>query len=72
MFWPDSNGYIHPSGAVAGGHAYEICWASHARQAYRIINSWSTGWGQLGRAWISRADMASLLADDGEAVTIRL
>lgn len=72
MFWPDSNGYIHARGFNAGGHAYEIAWASHARQAYRIINSWSTGWGQLGRAWISRVDMAALLADDGEAVTIRL
>ena len=70
MFWPDSNGYLHPSGRDAGGHAYEIVWASWARQAYRIINSWSTAWGQLGRAWISRADMRSLLAADGEAVAV--
>lgn len=70
MFWPDSTGFLHPTGRNAGGHAYEIAWASHARQAYRIINSWSTAWGQLGRAWISRADMRSLLAQDGEAVSI--
>jgi hypothetical protein len=70
MFWPDSNGFLHPTGRNAGGHAYEIAWASHARQAYRIINSWSTAWGQLGRAWITRADMRSLLAQDGEAVSI--
>lgn len=72
MFWPDSNGFLHPTGYNAGGHAYEIAFASHPRQAYRIINSWSADWGQLGRAWITRADMRSLLADDGEAVTIRM
>jgi len=72
MFDPDSNGFISPTGPGVGGHAYEIAFASHPRQAYRIINSWSTSWGQLGRAWITRGDMASLLAQDGEAVTIRL
>lgn len=70
MFWPDSNGFLHLTGRDAGGHAYEIAWASWARQAYRIINSWSAQWGQLGRAWITRQDMRSLLADDGEAVAL--
>lgn len=72
MSFPDSNGYIRATGPDVGGHAYELAFASHPRQAYRIINSWSTLWGDNGRAWISRADMASLLADDGEAVTVRL
>lgn len=72
MFYPDSKGYITRGGAEAGGHAYEIVFASHARQAYRIVNSWSALWGQYGRAWITRQDMRSLLAEDGEAVTIKL
>jgi len=70
MFYPDASGFVHATGAEAGGHAYELVWASWARQAYRIVNSWSTLWGQSGRAWITRADMASLLAQDGEAVAI--
>jgi hypothetical protein len=72
MFDPDSAGFIWPTGPEVGGHAYEIVFASHLRQAYRMINSWSASWGQNGRAWITRAAMASLLEWDGEAVTVRL
>jgi len=72
MFDTDSQGYIHPTGFEAGGHAYEIAFASHTRTAYRIINSWSAQWGQLGRAWITRTEMAWLLAQDGEAVAVAL
>lgn len=72
MFYPDSGGFIRPSGGIAGGHAYELAFASHLRQAYRVVNSWGTAWGQLGRAWITRADMKALLDEDGEAVTIAL
>lgn len=72
MFHPNSQGYIEVSGSDAGGHAYEIAWASHARQAYRMINSWGTNWGQLGRAWITRANMKILLDEGGEAVTVAL
>lgn len=71
MFEADSRGYIHVDGADMGGHFYEIAFASHARQAYRIINSWSTAWGQNGRAWVTRGGMRTLLAEDGEAVTIK-
>lgn len=71
MFYPDSDGYISRGGGGAGGHAYEICFASHPRQAYRKIGSWGD-WGQNGRAWITRDTMRSLLDDDGEAVTVRI
>lgn len=66
MFTPDSHGFVHPDGAVAGGHAYRLVQARNGR--YRIVNSWGRGWGQDGRAWITRADMASLLERDGDAV----
>lgn len=70
MFYPDANGFIKPSGTVAGGHAIRLVQHSISRKAVRVVNSWGTGWGQGGRAWISEDDLKSLLAEDGEAVCI--
>lgn len=70
MFTPDTTGYIHPTGSQSGGHAYRLIQHSAKRDAYRIANSWGRTWGQNGRAWIKSADLATLLAQDGEAVTI--
>jgi len=70
MFYTDAYGYIAPSGRADWMHAYDIVHASPWRQAYRIVNSWSVLWGQLGRAWITRIDMAGLLAAAGQALTI--
>lgn len=70
MFYPDSKGYIHPGGGLAGGHAYRCVYYSPKDRRFRIVNSWSRGWGQSGRAWIAEDDMASLLADQGEIVTL--
>lgn len=67
MFTPDENGYIHPTGPEAGGHAYLLAGYSRDRDAFRVVNSWGRAWGESGRAWISSADMATLIAQDGEA-----
>lgn len=70
MFTPDAEGYITPSGSVAGGHAYRLIGYSPARDAYRLVNSWGVGWGRRGRAWLRSSDLSSLLQDQGEAVTV--
>lgn len=70
MFDPDPQGYIIPSGGSAGGHAWSVVQAQQERQAYRLVNSWGRGWGQNGRAWITRQNMDLLLRDQGEAVTL--
>lgn len=71
MFTPDRLGYIHPDGALAGGHAYLAIGASEARQAVRIANSWGSGWGgpgaPSGRAWLRYADLDALVRAQGEA-----
>jgi hypothetical protein len=72
MFYTEADGYVHPTGRMDWGHAYEIIFASHPRQAYRIVNSWGIPWGEHGRAWISRPEMKWLLENDGEAATIKL
>jgi hypothetical protein len=69
MTYPDADGFLTVSGAVVGGHAYALIGYSEDREAFRVINSWGPFWGQNGRAWLRRADLAALLADGGEAVS---
>ena len=74
MFTPDRWGYIWPTGAAAGGHAYLIIGASNRRNnpdgskgAFRIINSWGPKWGpHNGRAWISYGVMEKLIRGLGK------
>ena len=79
MFTPDRWGYIHPDGGSAGGHAYLLVGCNRKRKnpdgtrgAFRLQNSWGN-WGDPrpnsapGRAWISFADMQTLMDDYGEA-----
>jgi hypothetical protein len=67
MFNPDANGFVKPSGAVAGGHCYLMLDRIDAEDAYVFQNSWGAGWGQNGRFKIKRSDFDSLLQDSGEA-----
>lgn len=69
MFHPDGSGYLHPTGSLAGGHAYLIVGYSTDREAFRILNSWGREWGQSGRAWVAFEDMNRLISQDGEACT---
>lgn len=71
MFNPDpKTGFLTCEGDLAGGHAYRLVQYSATRDAYRIVNSWGKAWGQAGRAWIRSTDLAHLLADQGDAVTV--
>lgn len=67
MFTPDQEGFIRPGGAVVGGHAYVLIGANRAAEKVRLLNSWGPAWGRRGRAWLRLADVARLLAEDGEA-----
>ena len=40
------------SGSFLGGHAVTICGYDDAKHAYKIVNSWGTGWGDGGYSWI--------------------
>ena len=67
MFNPDANGFVKPTGAVAGGHCYLMLEKVDSQDAYVFQNSWGAGWGQNGRFRMKRSDFAGLLADQGEA-----
>lgn len=63
MDTPDADGFLHPTGNIRGGHCYLAHQYSIKRNAYGIWNSWGTGF----YGYIHRDDMASILANDGEA-----
>lgn len=40
------------SGSFYGGHALTLCGYDDSKNAYKVINSWGTGWGDAGYSWI--------------------
>jgi len=66
MYRPDSRGFIRPTGTVVGGHEYVIMSYSRRLDAVRMLNSWGTGWGDRGWAWIARTDWGKLLSRGGD------
>jgi C1A family cysteine protease len=41
------------SGSGGAGHTLIICGYDDSRQAYKVMSSWGTGWGDAGYSWIS-------------------
>lgn len=67
MFRPDANGFIKPTGILAGGHAI-LCHGVNIKGGYfKLYNSWGADWGDNGSCKISFEDLARLLGEDGEA-----
>jgi hypothetical protein len=62
------DGVCRPTGSYEGGHAYILNGVNVDQRRLRLKNSWGTGWGRNGGAWVSFDDMERLLADGGEAV----
>jgi hypothetical protein len=62
MFNPDADGYLRPTGGIAGGHCY-LVHGYNLKRGYKVWNSWGTGF----YGYITPADMITLLANDGEA-----
>jgi C1A family cysteine protease len=74
---PDRHGYIFSTVDDFDdmGHAWTIIGADRERVhrptghvgAVRMVNSWGTGWGQRGRAWVSFKELDKLIKIQGEA-----
>ena len=41
------------SGSGGAGHTLIICGYDDSKQAYKVMSSWGTGWGDAGYSWIS-------------------
>jgi hypothetical protein len=61
---------VHASGAVRGGHEYEVVGYDRGRDLWEFVNSWGDGWGQAGHFFMSTADYVKLLAADGDATVL--
>jgi len=70
MFAVRSDGYLQVTGAVAGGHEVCLHGIDVERQAVRLLNSWSSSWGDQGEAWLRWADLGSLLDQRGDATVL--
>lgn len=75
MFFPDSDGRVHPTGGDAGGHEY--LWVgvelrsklTRADNRSWFLNSWPN-WGVNQFFYMTWDDHAALLARDGDIVSI--
>lgn len=61
------DGLVRVEGSKVGGHAYLINGVNLDTGKFRIKNSWGRSWGNRGYGWMKIDDMATLIADDGEA-----
>lgn len=68
MFWPDSNGIVHPTGGDAGGHEICLDGVNTTHKWVRFTNSWSDAWGISGRFYMYWDEFGALLDDGGDAV----
>ncbi|HEV2125529.1 MAG TPA: C1 family peptidase, partial [Chloroflexota bacterium] len=62
MFDTDANGYVHPTGAVLGGHAILVHGYNVSARRFQLRNSWGSRWGKNGGCYLSHADMQNLLS----------
>jgi C1A family cysteine protease len=51
------------SAALIGHHCYTVVGYDDSRQAFRIMNSWGTNWGDAGYAWVSYNMITTLFAE---------
>lgn len=66
MFDPDSNGFVKPTGQVAGGHCYLLYGIKGTSLKFK--NSWGDSWGIGGSFYMDVADFKVLMQSYGEAV----
>ena len=67
---PNASGLVKISGAVRGGHAFEILGVDAKKKIVIAENSWGTTYGVGGRFSFSWKDLDRLLNESGEAATV--
>lgn len=67
MFFPDSDGLVHPSGTIVGGHEWMIHGCDTIARRFHATNSWGESYGVKGQFQIGFDDFAGLLYNEGDA-----
>jgi Papain family cysteine protease len=70
MYDTDNKGLLSVTGRLVGGHAIVVLGFNVRTGLYKLRNSWGRGWGIDGCCYITKADMARLLSEQGEAVVL--
>lgn len=66
MMNTDSDGFIHPTGKIEGGHAIYINSINVREKSISFPNSWGEDWGISGYGKLSFDNFGKLLSDQGE------
>lgn len=66
MFRPDAAGVIRVSGKIEGGHCLAAIGQSFKTELVRLRQSWGADHGVNGDVYIPFADLARLIAEDGD------
>lgn len=71
MFEPTEQGFVHPTGEVAGGHEFLVRGYVAAKRPYILcMNSWGTGWGLGGKFKMFVDEWERLLSEDGDVTVL--
>lgn len=69
MFDPDGNGFVRPTGGIAGGHCYHVygyegftSFSDLSGIKLKFQNSWGEGWGVGGRFYMKGSEWLNLMA----------
>lgn len=68
MYDPDRKFLVHPTGELAGGHAYMAFGVNYVSEKIKCRNHWTDQWGDDGDFYVSFADMEWLIREGGEVV----
>lgn len=69
MFKPDSDGRVHPTGALAGGHEIQAYKIDVENGRIWFYNSWKN-WGINGTFYLTWADFNTLLGQQGDVTVL--
>ena len=67
---PDTTGLVRVSGAVRGGHEFELIGVDAEAKTVTAVNSWGTGWGVNGCFSFSWDDLDRLLSEQGDVIML--
>ena len=70
MDTPTSEGVVHATGAVRGGHEFEILNYNASTGLWEAVNSWGDSWAKGGHFFIPDEDFTTLLAEQGDATQL--
>lgn len=70
MFNPDADGRVRITGSLVGGHEYQLAEIDKDKGLIWFFNSWGDQWGLQGKFYLTWADYATLLAQQGDVTVL--